>query len=124
MTLQKTNLNDVWVKIPNNNQLDNLHLLKKYIDSHKLGRDFRDEFPREIDPNEISKYSYKPNQIYQFDLSMDLHYNGCAQFIVDSEKIILKPFYSLQQYSVNQREIIADDFLNFLIENNIDIVND
>ena len=82
--------------------------------------DFRDGFPREISPDSPARYY--PDQIYKYDITTPAldpkRRFGCAQFIVDEAKIILRPFYPTEDYSVEQRDLILEDFVLYLSETN------
>ena len=136
---------DVWVKFPGGTQLGNIILLKMYLKSHnRVNVDYRGECQFPFDPSD----PYDPSKIYKFDLLYSLislkdvdfsnpenerlgeiyALGANAQFVLDEEKVILRAMYPQllkdNRYSWRQRERLADDFLDFLIENGIDIAND
>ena len=137
MALEKLMETDVWVVIPGNSQLDNLNLIKDYVNAHsvRVARQDRTMYPF----NEQAQFY--AGGIYKFDIHVNhamqtsnpkygewQALGSGAQFIFDEKRIILRAFYPLNiqyyRYSVNQRERIADDFLDFLIEKGIEISNE
>ena len=144
MAKAETTETDVWVKFPGGTQLGNLILLKMYLKSHtRVNVDYRGECQFPFDPSD----PYDPSKIYKFDLLYSLislkdidftkpeneklgkiyALGAAAQFVVDEEKVILRAFYPFgeeSRYSRQQRERLADDFLDFLIEEKFNIAND
>ena len=119
---------DVWVKIPPKSQLDLLGIVHAFaISTPEISVDYRDQ--PQFD-NLLGVQGDNP-KVYSFDL----HYSnrnevgkilkeGATHFLIDEDKIILRACYPHQHYSVRQREILGDVFLDYLIKNNIDISND
>jgi hypothetical protein len=100
-------------------------LLWEFVQTGKYTLPLSDTFPKEIDPLQRDKYNL--DKIYKFDISYGLekisgYTDGfAAQFIVDEKRILVRPFYSYESGSINSREKMASNFLDFLIERNLDI---
>jgi hypothetical protein len=118
MALQELLPEDIVLERPESTQLENMTFLYNYVKAHKLKVDYRDKFPRQIDP-ESTAYLYD-NRIYKYDIKKmsddPATKYGCAQFIVDSERIILRPLYPTEQYSILQRDRMLDDVISYLIK--------
>jgi hypothetical protein len=119
MGLQELIQKDVYLMVENE-QLENIRTIYNYVQDNrndflKVSVDYRDKFPRQI-VKDSPVYFYK-DRVYKYDLQLipeSIGGDGGATFIVDSEKIILRPFYSAESFSVNQRNVILDDFTNYL----------
>jgi hypothetical protein len=118
MALQDLILEDVVLERPDSTQLKNIQFIYNYVKAHNMKVHNSDKFPRQIDSDSTS-YFYE-NGIYKYDIKTPFSNSpsdyGCAQFIVDSEKIILRPFYPTEEYSVQQRDIILRDVIRYLIK--------
>ena len=77
----------------------------------------RDRFPKEIDHS--GNFIYDTERVYAFDISYwtnssdELLKPHNAQFVVE-KRIIIRPFYSHQSRSIESRERMADDFLEYI----------
>ena len=101
--------NDVSLRIKDRTQWENILFLQEFVNSNLLYVDYRDKFPDE--------FNYEPTKTYEFDITYFKRINGKfsesggAQFIIDDNKIILRPFYPNQSFSISQREKISNIFL-------------
>jgi len=100
-------------------QLRRIRLIRDFTLVKGLNVDFRDKFPRQIDPD--SSAFYYRDRIYKYDIKTRIAEEsayGCAQFILDEEKVILRPLYPTEKYSVEQRDIVLRIFTKHLMETN------
>ena len=120
MALKDLYPRDIWFKIEGKTQLENIILIHDYTVAHDMGVDFQSIFPRGV--VEDSYVIFHAGDIYKYEIHTKLSNldptklffdYGCAEFFSDEEKIILRPFYTAEEYSVAQRDRILTDFVKY-----------
>ena len=122
MAIEELVTGDIWVKIPENSIRRNIRLVYDYVCDHDMMVNPADVYERYVKTSTKLNFCYQ-GEIYQFDIATRISKLkpeerssafGSATFILDEEKIVLRPFFPEEHEYLIQRDIILSDFLNYV----------